>query len=220
MIRSILTFLFPIIILCNCGQTQTTSQNKINPDPNPKDIVVGGPCDRCDIMFEGMPASDKINRETTIANKNEPGERLEITGTVFTKDNTPAKNIVLYIYHTNSMGYYTPSDTQTLGRLNGYLRGWVKTNNKGEFKINTTRPAPYPNRNIPAHIHILVKEPGKIRYYIDEVWFDDDPLITNELRSKAEKRGGDLIIHLVKSKNGIWSGNLNITLGLNIPDYK
>ncbi len=167
-----------------------------------------------------MPPPNQINWETTIAGKTEPGEKLEITGTVFTKDKTAAKDIVLYLYHTNSMGYYAPSDTQTVGKLNGHLRGWVKTNDKGAFKVNTIRPAHYPNRDIPAHIHILVKEPEKVRYYVDEVWFDDDPLATKALRDKAEKRGGNLIIHLVKNKNGIWEGNLNITLGLNIPDYK
>ncbi|MBA2406693.1 MAG: intradiol ring-cleavage dioxygenase, partial [Chitinophagales bacterium] len=69
-------------------------------------------------------------------------------------------------------------------------------------------------------IHMLVKEPGKSLYYIDEVWFDDDPLISKKLNDESENRGGNLIIPLSKNKDDFWSGNLSITLGLNIPDYK
>jgi protocatechuate 3,4-dioxygenase, beta subunit len=226
MTKSILAIFFPLtILLYNCGQTQTPIQNhKINNTSYPnssKDIPVGGACDRCEIMYEGMPPREKINRETTIANESEPGERMEINGTVFMMDSkTPAKDIILYIYHTNAKGYYAPSDTQTAGRRNGHLRGWVRTNGEGKFKFHSVRNAPYPNANIPAHIHILVKEPGKTLYYIDEVWYDDDPLVTKKLKDGAEKRGGDLVIHLTKNNDGAWKGNLNITLGLNIPHYK
>lgn len=224
MTKSILTVLFPLTIFINgCGQTTNSKQNSISSTQDTaKDLIVGGSCDRCDVMFYGgKPSDDKIKSETTIANKNEPGDRMEINGTVVLQDGlTPAKNIVLYIYHTNAQGLYAPSDTQTIVRMNGHLRSWVKTDAEGKFRIYSIRPAPYPNRDIPAHIHIIVKEPGKIPYYIDEVWFDDDPLITNELKHEAEKRGGDLIIHLAKDKQNVWTGNLKIKLGLNIPDYK
>ncbi len=173
------------------------------------------------MFYGGKPSVEKIKSETTIADKNEPGDRMEINGTVVLQDGTtPAKNIVLYIYHTNARGLYAPSDTQTIVRMNGHLRSWIKTDAEGKFKFNSIRPAHYPNRNVPAHIHIIVKEPGKIPYYIDEVWFDDDPLITKKLKDEAEKRGGDLIIHLTKDKENVWAGNIKITLGLNIPDYK
>ena len=184
MAKYILTILFPLTILVsNCGQTQSAKQNQQTNNPaqrdTTKDIVVGGPCDKCQTMYEGMPPFEKINWETTIANKDEPGDRIEINGTVVMPDGkTPAKNIILYIHHTDAKGYYAPSDTQTVGRINGHLRGWVKTNNEGKFKFYSIRNAPYPNRDIPAHIHILVKEPGKTLYYIDDVWYDDDPLIT------------------------------------------
>jgi protocatechuate 3,4-dioxygenase beta subunit len=172
-------------------------------------------------MYEGMPAFDKLNHTATIASENEPGERIEINGSVMMPDgSTPAKNIILYFYHTDARGYYSPADSQTAGRRNGHLRGWVKTDERGKFTIHSIRPEPYPDGNIPAHIHMLVKEPGKTVYYIDEVWFDDDPLVTEKLKASAEKRGGNLIVHLSKNKENIWSGNLNITLGLNIPGYK
>ena len=72
----------------------------------------------------------------------------------------------------------------------------------------------------PAHIHPIVKEPDKNEYYIDEYVFDDDPLLTQERRSKLEDRGGSGIIHLARRGDGVWIGQRNITLGLNIPDYR
>jgi protocatechuate 3,4-dioxygenase beta subunit len=200
------------LLFSNCGQTQSAKQ--------PGDKTVGGACDRCDIMYEGMPPLEKISAVTYLAKPGEPGERMDISGTVFMKDGrTPAKNIVLYLYHTDAKGLYTPSGSQTAGRANGHLRGWVKTGDDGKFTIHSIRPSPYPGGNIPAHIHILVKEPGKTRYYIDEVWFDDDAFVTPSLKAAAEKRGGDMIIHLTKANGGSLMGNMSIILGLNIPGY-
>jgi protocatechuate 3,4-dioxygenase, beta subunit len=209
---------FFLVMLSACGQTPGNNSKQKD---NSKDVFVGGPCDMCDLMYEGMPSPKTMQPEAILANEKEPGERMEISGRLLMKDGkTPAKNIILYMYHTNAAGYYAPADTQATGKRHGHLRGWVNTNEKGEFKFISIRPAPYPGRNIPAHLHILVKEPGKTLYYIDEVWFDDDPLVTKEQRDKAEKRGGDLIIHLAKDNRNVWVGELVITAGLNIPGYK
>jgi protocatechuate 3,4-dioxygenase beta subunit len=160
--------------------------------------------------------------QTAIASASEPGARMEINGTIYQVDGkTPAPNVILYAYHTDAKGYYTPSPNATnIARRHGHLRGWVKTNASGEYKFTTIRPAPYPERDIPAHIHPIVKEPGKNEYYIDEYVFDDDPLLTQEKRSRLENRGGSGIVHLTKSSDGVWTGKRNIILGLNIPDYK
>lgn len=57
-------------------------------------------------------------------------------------------------------GYYQPGKGQTgQARRHGHLRGWMKTNQKGEYKFRTIKPAPYPNARIPAHIHPVIKEP-------------------------------------------------------------
>jgi protocatechuate 3,4-dioxygenase beta subunit len=122
--------------------------------------LVGGPCDGCNLMFEGMPR--ELGWRTTIAGKNEPGEPLEIRGVIYQKDGrTPAPGVILYVYHTDAKGYYSPAPGQTQGRRNGHLRGWMKTDAQGRYELRTIRPAPYPSRDNPAHIHAVVKEPGK-----------------------------------------------------------
>ena len=220
--NSIFNFVFLLaFFLTGCGQSVPKQIPAIKTATifSDKDVAVGGACDRCETMYEGIPAGEKIDWQITMGNEKEPGERMEIDGTVFMKDGkTPAKNIVLYMYHTNANGAYAPANTQTTGRIHGHLRGWVKTNEQGKFELHSIRPVSYPQSNIPAHIHILIKEPGKTLYYIDEVWFEDDPFVTRSLKEKSEKRGGDMIIHLEK-KDGVWHGKLNITAGLNIPGY-
>ncbi|MGH8004287.1 MAG: intradiol ring-cleavage dioxygenase [Limisphaerales bacterium] len=181
---------------------------------------VGGPCEGCEAIYEGMPKN--LTWQTVIADSAEPGELLEIAGTIFQKDGkTPAKEIILYVYHTNAKGYYEPSKEQTGGsRRHGHLRGWVKTDEKGRYAFRSIRPAPYPNGTDPAHIHCIIKEPDKNEYWIDDYFFEGDTLITKRTKNRLEKRGGSGIIKLAKDKNGVWSGKRDLTLGLNVPNYK
>ncbi len=65
---------------------------------------------------------------------------------------------------------------------------------------------------------MTIKEPGKNEYYIDDIQFDDDPLLTKEKRDKQRNLGGNGIISL-KKINNILEGNRNIILGKNILNY-
>jgi protocatechuate 3,4-dioxygenase beta subunit len=182
--------------------------------------IVGGGCDGCERMFDNMP--QQLSWQTAIASATEPGERMEISGIIFQPDGkTPAPNVVLYAYHTDAKGICSPAPGATGGaRINGHLRGWMKTNDRGEYRFTSIRPAAYPNGRGPAHIHATVKEPDKNEYYIDEYLFDDDPALTREPRSRTEDRGGSGIIHLAKNSEGVWIGRRNIVLGQNIPNYR
>ena len=179
---------------------------------------VGGGCDGCELMFEGMPKT--LGWRTSIAPAGEAGEPLEMRGVIYQKDGrTPAPGVILYVYHTDATGHYSPAPGQTLGRRHGHLRGWMKTDRDGRYEFRTIRPAPYPGHQIPAHIHPVVKEPGKNEYYLDEYVFDDDPILTPEKRGKLENRGGSGIVKVVRNPQGVWVGQRDIVLGRNIPDY-
>ncbi|MFN0108070.1 MAG: intradiol ring-cleavage dioxygenase [Blastocatellia bacterium] len=181
--------------------------------------LVGGGCDGCDLIFAGMPKQPSW--ETSLSGSAEPGEPMEISGTIFKLDGkTPAAGVILYVYHTNAKGDYEPAADQTAARRHGKLRGWMKTNERGEYKFRSIKPAAYPNRRDPAHIHPVIKEQDKNEYYIDEYLFDDDPLLTAAERDKQEKRGGSGIIKLTKNQSGIWIGRRDIVLGKNIPNYQ
>ncbi len=184
--------------------------------PKAGDRVVGDRCDGCDLMYENIP--ENISWETKIENAADPGEPMVIEGTIYKKDGkTPAPGVILYVYHTDAKGYY--SNPKTTGNRHGHLRGWIRTGADGKYKFTTIKPAPYPNDRIPAHVHPLVKEPGMTLYWIDEFLFDDDPLVTDEVKRNEKKRGGNGIIHLEK-KNGVWIAKRDIILGMNIPNYQ
>jgi protocatechuate 3,4-dioxygenase beta subunit len=63
------------------------------------------------------------------------------------------------------------------------LKGWAVTDAQGRFEFRTIRPAPYPGRAIPAHIHLSFVTSSCGRQS-SEVMFDDDPLGTPEYRQR------------------------------------
>lgn len=154
-------------------------------------------------------------------------QKILLTGTVYQIDGkTPASNVILYYYQTNSKGIYATKDDEErnmpknkLGQTHGYIRGWLKTDEQGKYSIYTIKPGTYPSRGEPAHIHITVKEKNMEEpYYIDDFVFDNDRLLTTQRRKKMENRGGSGVIRFVQ-KDSLWVGERNIILGLNIPDY-
>ncbi len=204
-----------LISLTGCGQAGTQSK-KIHAEA---DVKAGGKCEGCEAIYESPVSFEKLPSVATLPDYNEPGPKIEISGIIHKLDGTPAQGVVLYIYHTDQAGHYTAKGNEKgWGKRHGYIRGWVKTNAKGEYKFYTLKPAPYPGGNAQAHIHPVIKEPGIQDYYIDEFVFDDDLLVNDEYKSKMEMRGGSGVIKL-HNENGILTGHRDITLGLNIPGY-
>jgi len=175
--------------------------------------VVGGPCEGCEYVFVDMPA--ELHSRAEIAPADEPGERMIIEGTVRTLAGEPAKGIVVYAYHTDAGGVYPRGKTR-----HGRLRGWAQTDEDGSYRFDTIRPGAYPGRNISQHVHLHVIERGRATYYIANLEFDDDPLLTPSQRQRAPQgRGGNGIDHPAKDEDGIWRVRRDITLRLNIRDY-
>jgi protocatechuate 3,4-dioxygenase beta subunit len=179
---------------------------------------IGGPCDGCALMYEGMP--EQMDDVDTSAAWSEPGTKLLITGTVYHPDgHTPATGIIIYYYHTDHSGHYSRrTDRPGAQTGHGYIRGWLKTGARGTYAIYSSRPAPYPHDNIEAHIHMLVKEPTMNEYYVDGLVFDDDPFLTAEKCVRMENRGGSGILK-VQSSADMQVAPHDIVLGLHIPDY-
>ncbi|MBT8187234.1 MAG: intradiol ring-cleavage dioxygenase [Croceitalea sp.] len=209
-----LPLLLVCCFLCSCrGQEKPTKKDE-NVNSN-----LGGPCEGCEAVYEY--GTKELNAlDTIIGFKiNEP--KLLLQGTVFQLDGTtPAEGVIIYAYHTNRDGLYPPSEnsTTTWARRHGKHREWVKTGKDGHYAFYTFRPAAYPTHSDPEHIHLTIKEPGKKAYYIDEVIFEDDTLITPTYISKLEDRGGS---GLVKPffQNGMLTATRDIILGKNIPHY-
>jgi len=179
---------------------------------------VGGDCEGCEAVYLGMPR--EIASTVRLAPEGEPGEPLEMRGRVLRGDGrTPAPGVVIYLYHTDAKGVYSPSaGAEGFVRRHGHLRGWVKTDARGEYAFRSIRPAAYPGREEPAHVHAVVLEPGLNEYYIDDYVFDDDPLLTPARRARLRGHGGSGVVRLVKT-GGVWKGTRDIVLGLNVSGY-
>ena len=209
-----LAFLLIVSLLSCNGKKNPKIQSK--PDGTLEDKIVGAGCDGCELMYIGMP-KDIQSVDTSLA-WNKKGQRLLVTGKIMKLDGkTPASNVIVYYWQTDNEGYYSNGKGKTA--RHGYIRGWVKSDEQGNYSIYTIRPGSYPNTDIPAHIHLSIKEPNiKDEYYTDELVFDDDIKLTGTKRKKLENRGGSGVLRPLVDENMLVAEH-NIILGLNIPNY-
>ena len=101
--------------------------------------------------FRSLPNTSNL----TIANMNEPGERLKLCLTfinIETKETLPHQSVKFY--HTSSTGNYEPTDPadESTARLNGTS----KTDVKGRIFVNTILPGDYGSSADNRHIHTTV----------------------------------------------------------------
>lgn len=180
---------------------------------------IGGPCEGCEAVYEY--GDKKLSPSDTLPKFEQNTPQLKISGKVFKADGkTPAKDVIIYIYHTNRKGIYEQKGDETKwAKRHGFIRGWVKTGTDGRYTFFTFRPASYPDGSEPAHIHITIKEPHVNEYYLDEYLFEDDPLLTPDIRKKQQNRGGSGIVKPV-FQNGMLTVERDIILGKNIPNYE
>jgi protocatechuate 3,4-dioxygenase beta subunit len=209
-----------IISLLFCFSLASCAQNSAPVKKEQTKNQVGGPCEGCEAIYENTTPFQLLNETDTLAIFKEQGPKLVLSGVVYKGDGrTPAPDVILYVYHTDQTGKYRVTGAETgWSRRHGSIRGWMKTNAKGEYKFFTVRPASYAQTGPPAHIHITLKEPDKNEYYIDDFHFDDDPFLTPEMRSRQRNRGGDGILKL-EERGGIFYGRRNIYLGKNVSGY-
>lgn len=205
--KTVIAVISSTLLLYACTNAQSTNEPKL----------VGAPCEGCEAVFEY--GNKSLNPTDTLPDFQEGGPRIKISGTVYQIDGkTPAKNVILYVYHTNQDGYYVPKENaQDWGKRHGYIRGWVKTDKNGNYEFYTLKPAPYPNRTDPMHIHYTVLEPNGRHYWIDDAVFEGDPRLGEY--NPNEARGGNGLVNL-KQTNGLLSGKRDIILGKNVNDYE
>lgn len=169
-------------------------------------------CEGCEAVFEH--AVTTLGPVCTLAGPTEPGEKLVLSGVVTWPDGVrPAQGVIVYAHQTNAAGRYANGSRQTAwSRRHGRLRGWAKTRADGRYTFLTIKPGPYPDRTMPAHIHLFIGEPGRQPYYIDDVVFDGEFGVTAGYRSGQELRGGSGIVRLKRRPDGTLLAIRNIIL--------
>jgi protocatechuate 3,4-dioxygenase beta subunit len=207
--------IFLILFLLAASYSSGVSQEIFNSKPK-----LIGSCEGCEAIFEY--GEKKLTPADTLVDFKRPGAKLKLTGTIYQNDGkTPARDVILYIYHTNQNGIYETTGNETgWGKRHGRIRGWIKTDTDGGYNFYTLKPGTYPSRSEPAHVHPIILEPNGNHYWLGSYYFDDDPLLTQNHRNPDSQRGGSNGIMILEKENGIWVGRRDITLGKNIPGYE
>jgi protocatechuate 3,4-dioxygenase beta subunit len=184
-----------------CSKTTVAVTQDARPS-YPSTLSGGAPCGSC-------IAPAILSWKTVVTSEGEPGEPLRISGTIFQPDGKPAEGIVLFIYHTDATGYYNEKDDASRPRL----KGWMKTGPDGRHEFRTIKPAPYPHRTTPAHIHAHIYGPQYSERSIDDYLFEGDPLITEKELGRMKQAGETpAIISLKRDAEGVLQGVRDITL--------
>lgn len=155
-------------------------------------------------------AGEHASSEGRIAAADEPGEPMEIVGTIYAADGvTPAAGVVLYAYHTGVDGLYRPGETPGPPRL----RAWFRTDPHGRYAYRTIRPAAYPQRRFAAHVHTQLWNHTVPAQWGTTLLFADDPLLSPAERRESAALGRFANIRpLARGADGVWRGVHDIRL--------
>jgi hydroxyquinol 1,2-dioxygenase len=122
------------------------------------------------------------------------GEPLYVSGTVRSATGAPLVGAVVDVWHSDKDGYY---DVQQLDDLEGAaMRARFRTDEQGQFRFWTVKPAPYPIPHDgpvgqmleaqmrhpwrPAHVHFWIEAP-KHRRLITHVFSAGDPYLESDV---------------------------------------
>ena len=156
------------------------------------------------------PPFGPLSWQTRIAPPAEPGDPLIVSGQVLDPSGSkPVPGVVVYAYHTDIKGLYTPSGAQRPPRL----QGWARTDVEGRYEFRTIRPAPYPGDGPPAHVHFYLSGGGYPQQEAEELQFEDDPKVGRDAaaRSRGEGRFGG-VRPIARDADGVWRCRFDMKL--------
>jgi catechol 1,2-dioxygenase len=131
--------------------------------------------------------------QTRLAGPDEPGDRLVLTGTVFSSDcQTPIPGALIEVWQANKSGLYDTNKPGNFTETPAFnLRGMLYTNGHGQYAIETIVPGRYPippnlpglekyaGLTRPAHVHFRVMDSLHVPL-TTQLYFKDDPFIAND----------------------------------------
>lgn len=162
---------------------------------------------------EGMGAidvPDNVSSSYAFNIGRDDGEPMLISGTVYKGDGkTPARDVLIYFYHTDKFGIYgRPGEHK-----HGKYRGWMLTDEKGRYEFSSIRPASYPNSTQSQHVHMTVTTLDAREDWIDSILFEGDRFLTQRERDGSGRRGGfNPVVSLRPNKDGVMHAVRDIQL--------
>ena len=166
----------------------------------PSSLLSGRDCDTTFPDILGPYWSGGHPQRTVLANSEEPGTRIFISGNVTANDcETPIPNAFVDVWHANDDGCYTifqecesgNSDEDTYN-----LRGIIVTDENGYYAFESIWPGYYAGR--PRHFHYKITTPSQSEL-VTQCYFEVDPYINEEW----EENHPGLVISLEQTENGL-----------------
>ncbi len=160
-------------------------------------------------------APGELGHRAVLAPEGEPGERMRIRGRLLTPSGDPAAGHLMYFYHTNARGVYAGGEDEpkwSYRRWHGRLDGFLRTNEKGEYEIESIRPGSYPDGSEPAHIHCAVRTPGGSSFWVMDFVFEGDPLLTDAYWERSARWGFERYagVRLERGTAGVLEGTRDL----------
>ena len=154
-------------------------------------------------------ANAPLIQNNQLADINESGERIIISGRVYNLDCSEAiPNTEIDVWHANNLGEYDNS---------GYnLRGKTMSNSQGYYIFESIKPGLYLNGSMyrPSHIHFKITPPG-FNTLITQLYFQNDPNIPTDAAASITSGQYDAtnrIIPLTQNTNGDLEGTWDIVI--------
>ena len=166
----------------------------------PSSILSARDCDTTYPDILGPYWIENHPQRTVLANSDEPGTRIFISGVVTANDcETPIQNALVDVWHANDEGCYTifqecesgNSDNDTYN-----LRGIIVTDENGYYAFESIWPGYYSGR--PRHFHYKITTPSGLEL-VTQCYFEVDPYINEEW----EENHPGLVIPLEEVENGL-----------------
>lgn len=126
-----------------------------------------------------------------ITSDTEPGKKIKVLASLKDESGKSITGAVVYFYQTDAKGWYA-ADQPHVGGNSGDQRharifGYAKTDAAGKFEIHTVKPSGYPQSDLPAHIHVEIRDLPGYQPIITEFLFDDDERLVGEIRNNAQQ---------------------------------
>ncbi len=149
------------------------------------------------------PAADGVPT-LSLAEKEEPGELMVLEGQVADATGAPLSAVEVEIAQTGADGHYRrgPGGME-LGSGMARLKGKVKTDAAGRFRLETIRPGAYPGKTVPAHIHFHVGDPSFDREELT-VYFQGDPHLPAGSTDRAFDDPRTYVRPTERDDGGVW----------------
>ena len=146
-----------------------------------------------------------------LASTSEPGDRIIISGKVYTNDCvTPIPNALIDVWHADDQGNYDNV---------GYnLRGTLYSDANGDYMYETIWPGKYPlsaTQNRPSHIHLKASANGH-NDLTTQIYFANDTDIPTDAAASITSGTFDATNRIISmtqnTSTGKWEGSFDIIL--------